>query len=327
MGEGNINIISINETKDLIVETLAEFSVVLDKLESVAIGNSKETRRIIDVYRNYSELFGAQYGANIEERVYYELISELNVTKNKELNDIINECQKLARLYNLPVWKKMKGDLVVEENQIITVPKITNGGYEIKGDTIICNIKNKNVMQNVLFLFKLEELRIEGPRFNKVVATDNEYLFIIFESAKDLSDFVNSDVNYEMIVDAITAISQLGSIGGIALNEINPRISNSIRSIATGLSVILLVIDIRKAINDPNLDTISDVIIDGIGLVPHPYFTVVSVGLFCSKLITKGTIKFFKKAGEFIYFINKEFPSLFEIVNNFHTNGYGNEYK
>jgi len=109
MGANNNTQISRKNAEKLIVQTHSEFSFVLGRLNTMA-GNRgiPEARRIREIYTNYLQMYGRVGGGDMENRVSRVLQPELERASIHELNEMLNECQELANLYELQVQRDLR---------------------------------------------------------------------------------------------------------------------------------------------------------------------------------------------------------------------------
>lgn len=118
MGSGNIRYINRADAKQLIKMAFTEFFIVLEGLSILSKGNdSAEAQKIRKMYTGYREIVGEVDREKIWNRVQDKLGPELDEVRNVELNSILIECQKLARLYDLPVLPEISNRIVPDADE------------------------------------------------------------------------------------------------------------------------------------------------------------------------------------------------------------------
>jgi hypothetical protein len=176
--------------------------------------------------------------------------------------------------------------------------------FDPETGTINANLDDKEDMNLATTQFVLNEQR----GYSKVVAKDSKGNSITFNNSEAMVNFVENNQEPFDIENFITSIG-IGSSGAyVALDTFKDgtRLAKNMGNIATGLNVVSFVIDLVQVIDNPNVDTVSDLVITGIGFAGVPG-TVTSIGLSYTK---KGVMTAAEKMADFSMRFEKSYTNM-----------------
>jgi hypothetical protein len=181
-----------------------------------------------------------------------------------------------------------------------------------ENNIINCNLDDRTDMQIAANVFLAEQ------KYNKVIATDKNGNQIQFNNPKSMYAFLEDNPENIDFFSPETIIN----IGGAAvtlsylarLAESGETAASGLGKVATGLNALAVLIDGAQFLQDPNLDTGSDMIFTAIGFAGAPG-AAISLGLTYTK---KGIVEGSRALTNFSmgyekFYINRWSQSLFRV--------------
>jgi hypothetical protein len=162
---------------------------------------------------------------------------------------------------------------------------------EFDGGVIKCDLTSIDEMEKASSAFNMIDPVNGGYAYNKVIASDGQGLSVEFNNRQALSDFMTSGLDYDALRETLDFIGTELALGAELTKDITPELSKSLGILGSGVSFVSFGMTAARAKDNLNVDTVSDVVISGIGTFGGLKGTMIAIGLSTGKLAIKGTIK------------------------------------
>ncbi len=120
MGEGNKKYITRESAELLIMGTYTQYYDVLDRYDSYAVDKGFiEARMVREIFAGLTETFGIVTKSdrkNLANKVYESMSGDLKEASVEEINEMLKDCNRLAKSFNLNIQHELSDNLEVRDN-------------------------------------------------------------------------------------------------------------------------------------------------------------------------------------------------------------------
>lgn len=243
----------------------------IELIHSTAIELYSKMRELEENYRsnpasvNYQILEITKYSNSLKDIIdRMTTFNEFDFLDNEGLETFLGMCRNVAQKFSL----KIEPDLT--EN--FTVVEL----FTVDGDVIYCH--DVAGLRDAIKYFK-ENLQIRRI----VLKGDRRELDITFNSEEAAKKFLRLEMTTTVEDILSPLITSSSTIYVILKLKDSKNLLPTFGKINTPLSISGLVIDVVQVANRWDLETISDIVIDVIGLVGGPEGAIISLGLSLAK--------------------------------------------
>lgn len=291
-----------------------EFREKLVELQSLSYPYLKKTDEAIDARIEFLDTL--EYVLNNENTDSYdETLLMFAEYGDVELNDFYEMVRTLVAEFSIDVYMKTKNlmdgrwQMADYERGIFDPVKFHGnnpvkdswGLYDFSADTntITCDLNDPKSMKSAsAFFTKLSiSYLFDNP---SVIAIDLKTgKSITFNNARAMSQLLEEDIDWEGLLAEISTIVGAATVGS-NINNLIPDLTKGLAKFGTTLSTAATLVDVVQAFLNPNADTISDAIINGIGLWGIKG-TAISIGLAYTKKPMIGLAKKAALLNDYLY--------------------------
>jgi hypothetical protein len=162
-----------------------------------------------------------------------------------------------------------------------------DGRISFDEDTITCDLTDKLDMLRALTAFNTMDFENGRYAYNQVIASDGKGFSITFNNRKVMTSIVNSDVDCDALREEFGKAG-LTLISGVGLLDVSPSLNKSLGNVSAIASAVSFGMSLETVFDNPNPDTISDLVISGVGFFGAPG-AAISIGLTIGKGAVKAT--------------------------------------
>ncbi len=121
MGEGNKKYITRESAELLIMGTYTQYYDVLDRYDSYAVDKGFiEARMVREIFAGLTETFGIVTKSdrkNLANKVHESMSGDLKEASVEEINEMLKDCNRLAKSFNLNIQHELSDNLEVRDRQ------------------------------------------------------------------------------------------------------------------------------------------------------------------------------------------------------------------
>ncbi len=121
MGEGNKEYITRESAELLIMGTYTQYYDVLDRYDSYAVDKGFiEARMVREIFAGLTETFGIVTKSdrkNLANKVHESMSGDLKEASVEEINEMLKDCNRLAKGFNLNIQHELSDNLEVRDRQ------------------------------------------------------------------------------------------------------------------------------------------------------------------------------------------------------------------
>ncbi len=152
--------------------------------------------------------------------------------------------------------------------------------FDQETGTINVNLEDMEAMELASTQFVLNEQR----GYTRVVAIDSKGNMIIFNNAEAMVNFVEDNQDFSSVENFIATAGVIvsGAYVPLEILRTGTKLADNMGTAGNVFTGAAFLIDLGQAIDNPNIDTISDLVITGIGFA-GPEGAVISIGLSYTK--------------------------------------------